>query len=53
MIESIAEKYKSVSQRASFQRAVRLSDKTARLVLSEIAKEIDGKFYLKQEGRHA
>lgn len=33
---------------SSFQRAVGLSDKTARLVLSEIAEEIDGKFYLKQ-----
>lgn len=35
----------------SFQRVSMLSNKTARLVLSETAEERDGEFYLKQEGR--
>lgn len=36
---------------SSFQRAIGLSDKEARLVLSEIADEIDGRFYLEQESK--
>lgn len=36
---------------SSFQRAIGLSDKEARLVLSEIADEIGGKFYLEQGSR--